>query len=79
MHPRQFHARYEKRRLRQQVAFAWKHRAYFQEVAEHNLQVTIRRYQRADWTAPENQYRNAWTELAGAVGDRDTRAASTAS
>jgi hypothetical protein len=47
----------------QLVKFAWKHREHFAEVAKHNIEVTIRRYQRADWTAPENKYRNAWTEL----------------
>lgn len=47
----------------EQVAFVWEHREYFALVAEHNLEVTIRRMQRADWLAPENRYRDAWAEL----------------
>ncbi len=47
----------------EQVEFVWQHRDHFAAVAAHNLEVTTRRYQRADWTLPENQYRNAWTEL----------------
>lgn len=47
----------------EQVAFAWKHRDHFEAVTLHNLEVTNRRRRGGDWSAPENQYRNAWTEL----------------
>jgi hypothetical protein len=47
----------------EQVAFAWEHRGHFATVRTHNAEVTIRRLRREDWAAPENQYRNAWTEL----------------
>jgi hypothetical protein len=47
----------------EQVEFAWLHREYFAEVAAHNIEVTIRRRAREDWTKLENQYRNAWDEL----------------
>lgn len=52
--------------IAEQVAFAWKHRDHFAEVAAHNLAVNSRRRAREDWTAPENQFRNAWAELAEA-------------
>lgn len=51
----------------EQVAFAWRHRSHFEEVRQHNIEVNIRRLKRADWTLPENQYRNAWAELAEAL------------
>lgn len=49
----------------EQVSFAWKHRDHFEKVAQHNLEVINRRRRPgANWELPENQYRNAWTELA---------------
>lgn len=47
----------------EQVAFAWRHREHFAAVAVHNLDVICRRRAGGDWTASENQYRNAWAEI----------------
>lgn len=41
----------------------WHHRALVAEVAAHNLAVIVRRRRGADWSAPENQYRNALAEI----------------
>lgn len=48
----------------EQVAFAWKHRAYFNACKLHNFQETARRY-RGDMSG---KYRNAWIELAELPG-----------
>lgn len=37
---------------------------HFAEVRAHNHQVFLRRRKGDDWSAPENQYRSAWQELA---------------
>jgi len=44
------------------VAFAWKHRDLFAEVRQHTFEVIKRRTLGGDPGAPENQYRNAWSE-----------------
>jgi hypothetical protein len=41
----------------------WHHRALVAEVAAHNLAVIVRRRRGADWSARENQYRNALAEI----------------
>lgn len=46
------------------VAFAWRHRALFAEVADHNRAVIKARYLGADYGDPRHQYRNAWAEAA---------------
>lgn len=43
-----------------------RHSALAAEVAEHNIQVIIRRQRGADWSAAENQYRNAISEAQAA-------------
>ena len=41
----------------------WLHRELVEEVRLHNLAVMGRRRQGGDWSAPENQYRNAIAEV----------------
>ena len=48
---------------RDNVDMAYANAALFAEVAAHNHAVMMRRLQGADWSAPENQYRDAWREL----------------
>lgn len=48
------------------VATYHAHRALFDEVEAHNLEVMNRRRKGGCWDAPENQYRNAWLEIEAA-------------
>jgi hypothetical protein len=49
--------------IAQNLATYEEHFDLFQEANRHNQAVTIRRMRGGDWSAPENQYRNAWREV----------------